>query len=70
MDCKTGAIPFFIWTSGTYTTYTLRVMAQSKEQIELAALNTPPGILPPYIEFDNYTGHNVINISKVDLKEH
>ena len=38
------------------------------EQIELAALDTPPGILPPNTEFESYIGH-VINISKIKLNE-
>ena len=45
-------------------------MALSKEQIELAALDSPPGILPPDTEFESYIGHNVINISNIDLNEH
>ena len=45
-------------------------MAQSKEDIELASLNAPPGILPPNTEFESYIGHNVINISNLDLNEH
>ena len=45
-------------------------MANIKEQIELDAMNATPGILPPGTKFQSYNGHNVINISKVDLSVH
>ena len=45
-------------------------MAQSKADIELAAMNAPPGILPPNTKFESYIGHNVINISNYELNEH
>ena len=45
-------------------------MALSKAQIELEAINAPPGILPPNTQFESYIGHNVINISKYELNEH
>ena len=45
-------------------------MANLKEQIELASINAPPGILPTGTKFDSYIGQNVINLSKVILTEH
>ena len=45
-------------------------MANIKEQIELDAMNALPGILPPGTKFESYIGHNVINISKVNLSVH
>ena len=45
-------------------------MAQSKADLELAAMNAPPGILPPNTKFESYIGHNVINISNYELNEH
>ena len=45
-------------------------MAQSKADLELAAMNAPSGILPPNTEFDSYIGHKVINISNYELNEH
>ena len=45
-------------------------MANIKEQIEIDAMNAPPGILPPGTKFESYIGHNVINISKVNLSVH
>ena len=45
-------------------------MANLKEQIELASMNAPPGILPTGTKFDSYIGQNVINLSKVTLTEH
>ena len=45
-------------------------MANIKAQIELDAMNAPPGILPPDTTFQSYIGHNVINISKIELSDH
>ena len=45
-------------------------MALPKEQIELSALNATPGILPKGTQFENYIGHNVINLSNVQLSVH
>ena len=45
-------------------------MAHSKAQIELAAMNATPGILPPNTEFESHIGDNVINISNTELNEH
>ena len=45
-------------------------MALTKEQLELAALNAQPGILPKDTKFESYIGHNVINLSNVHLTEH
>ena len=45
-------------------------MANLKEQIELASINAPPGILPTGTKFDIYIGQNVIDLSKVALTEH
>ena len=46
------------------------IIAHIKAQIELNAIIAPPGILPPGTKFESYIGHNVINISKIDLNEH
>ena len=61
---------FYLDLRDLFYSNTSRVMAQSKQQIELAALNTPPGILPPNTELESYIGYSVINISKVELNEH
>ena len=45
-------------------------MVLTKEQLELAALNAQPGILPKDTKFESYIGHNVINLSNVHLTEH
>ena len=45
-------------------------MANIKEQIELASMNAPPGILPTGIKFDSYIGQNIIKLSKVAFTEH
>ena len=45
-------------------------MDLTKEQIELSAINATPGILPKDTQFESYIGHNVINLSNVELTEH
>ena len=42
-------------------------MDLTKEQIELSTLNAAPGILPKDTKFESYIGHNVINLSNVQL---
>ena len=44
-------------------------MALSKTDIELAAMNAPPGILPPNTKSESFIGHNVINISNYVFNE-
>ena len=45
-------------------------MDLTKEQIELSAINDTSGILPKDTQFESYIGHNVINLSNVELTEH
>ena len=42
-------------------------MEFTKEDIELSAINAAPGILPKDSKFESYIGHNVINLSNVQL---
>ena len=42
-------------------------MEFTKEEIELSAINAAPGILPKDTKFESYIGHNVINLSNVQL---
>ena len=44
-------------------------MALTLEQIKMAVLNIPPGILPKNTKFESYMGHNVTNVANLQLSE-
>ena len=68
---KSGAIALSIkYLNYHQTIFYYLKMALTKEQLELAALNAQPGILPKDTKFESYIGHNVINLSNVHLTEH